>query len=133
MVKKEPIKLSEFNIGSIRHDQIVQIKTRLILLNTKPGMPSEYIVTAFPENAKERPSGDSYTISTWPEVVIGIIVETHGDGNQTNGTEKSWHLHPTLRSGRGWRKKKVMLVRGRNYAARLLLGWTASENEKRGL
>jgi hypothetical protein len=125
------IVLSEFNLRSISIDQIDQnqIWLRLVLLNTKPGRASTYLVLAFPENAKDKSS--DHVVLTWPEVVLGLITETHGDGNQTDGTEKSWNLHPTMKNGNGWRKKPVMLVRGRSYAAICLLGWWAGQNEKR--
>lgn len=124
------IVLRDFNIGSITPEQIGQIKIRLILLNTRPGLiGSEYIVTAFPENAKEKRG--HYSVTTWPEVVLGIIAETKDDGNQTDRKQKSWTLHPTLRSGRGWRKKSIATVKGRDNAAEQLLGWTTEQNQKR--
>jgi hypothetical protein len=125
------IDLRAFNIGSIKVDQVEQIQTRLILLNTRPGTPSEYIVTAFPKNAKQKTSG--LTVTTWPEVVLGIIAEIELlEMHETNRSQRSWTLHPTLRSGRGWRKKSIMTVGGRSNAARSLLEWTALANDKRG-
>lgn len=120
-----PIELPTFNIGSFLPEHVKKIKTRLILLNTKPGQASEYIVTAFPENAKEKFDKSGYTVSTWPEVVIGIIV-----ANSDEPDRRRWDLHPTLKSGRGWRKRSVWTVQDRNAAARFLLRWTATENEK---
>lgn len=123
------INLREFRLNSILPDEVDQIRLRLVLLNTKPGRASTYLVLAFPENAKDKSKGQ--IVVTWPEIAVGIMVETHGDGNQTDGTEKSWNVFPTKKDGSGWRKRPVMMVRGRSYAALLLLDWWAQENDRR--
>lgn len=125
-VKASEIDLRAFRIDRIRRDEVDRILTRLVLVNTKPGRASQYMVTAFPANAKAKQSTSGLTISTWPEVVIGFIMESG-----SNGGEKLWNLHPTLKSGTGWRKKSIWTVTGRDAAARYLLSWTANENEVR--
>jgi hypothetical protein len=124
-------KLSDFRLDSISEADLSHIMTRTILLNTKPGDPSTYLVTAFPSTAKEKYSQFFDVVHTWPEVVIGIISETQDDGNQTDGSQKSWALRPTRKDGHGWRKNSIIRVRGRDYAARLLLGWWADQNRKK--
>jgi hypothetical protein len=124
------IVLPEFRLNSILPDQVDRINCRLVLLNTKPGRASTYLVLAAPENAKTQRSSRMVE-RVWPEVVLGIMVETEGDGNQTDGTVKSWNLHPTRKDGAGWRKKKIEMVRGRDFAARCLLGWWAEQNDHR--
>lgn len=128
---KDVKKLSDFRLDSINAADLEHVKIRITLLNTKKGGPSTYLVTAFPAAAKEKVSDTlGLVINTWPEVVIGIISETQDDGNQTDGSQKSWALRPTRKDGHGWRKNSIMRVRGRDYAARLLLGWWADQNKK---
>jgi hypothetical protein len=128
---KDVKKLSEFRLDTISEADLEYVRTRIIMLNTKSdAIPATYLVTAFPIIAKEKTAQQGLVVMTWPEVVIGIISETKDDGNQTDGSQKSWALRPTRKDGRGWRKNSIMRVRGRDYAARLLIGWWAEHNRK---
>jgi hypothetical protein len=122
--------LNDFRLDSISQEDLSHVRTRIILLNTKADGVSTYLVTASPITAKEKVSHQGLVVSTWPEVVIGILSETEDDGNQGSG--KSWAVRPTRKDGKGWRKNSIMRVRGREYAARLLLGWWAEQNDLGG-
>lgn len=124
-------KMVAFRVSTIFPEDVPVTITRLVMLNTKPGNQSTYLVLASPDDAKIKRSHDGRTISVWPEVVVGIIAEGQSDGRQDDGSRKVWNVHPTLRAGLGWRKKKVMTVAGRDYAARYLLAWWAEQNEQR--
>lgn len=118
--------LNDFRLDTITESDVPHVRTRMTLLNTKPGT-SSYLVTAYPTTAKEKVTHQGLNVTTWPEVVIGILNETEDCGQQGSG--KSWTLHPTLKTGKGWWKKSIMTVRGREYAARCLLGWWAEQND----
>lgn len=117
--------LPEFRLNSITPDMIDQIWLRLVLINTRPGRASTYLVVAFPQNAKDKSKGQ--IVITWPEIVLGFIAET----GVVEGSQKWWDIHPTLKSGKGWRKKKVGTWVGRDKAATRLLIWWADQNEER--
>jgi hypothetical protein len=121
-------KIKGFSLTTISVADVPHITCRLILINTKPGRASEYLVTAYPNAAKERwtSAGNQKVLTVWPEVVIGILVEDYSEG-----ANKVWSYHPTLRSGLGWRKKRVGAWLGRSKAAVALLRWWAAGNEER--
>jgi hypothetical protein len=126
---KDVKKLSEFRLDTINEADLRHVLTRITLLNTKARRPSTYIVTAFPTAAKEKFDSQGLVVNTWPEVVLGIIGETPADDQ--HGSEKWWAIYPTLKTGKGWRKKHVHIYVGRDRAARRLLEWWATENENR--